>query len=195
LLSSIVLWFLQSYGFVDGVFTAVEDANASLLAVIGNVFAWIFYPLGWMGDMAWKATVATATGLIAKEEVVMTMGSLYNYAGELSESGNEIWSLVAADFGPVRAYSFMIFQLLCAPCFAAIGAIRREMGSAKWTWGTVAYMCGFAYAISLMVYQIGGLFTGEAIFSVFTVVAVAVLVLMLFLLLRRGSGVQQKVKV
>ena len=195
LLSSILLWFLKTYGFVDGALVAVEDANLSFIADIGRLFAWIFYPLGWMGDMAWKATVATATGLIAKEEVVMTMGSLYNYAGELSESGNEIWSLVAADFGPVRAYSFMIFQLLCAPCFAAIGAIRREMGSAKWTWGTVAYMCGFAYAISLMVYQIGGLFTEEAIFSVFTVVAVAVLVLMLFLLLRRGSGVQQKVKV
>ena len=195
LLSSILLWFLKNYGFVDGALVAVEDANLSFIADIGRLFAWIFYPLGWMGDMAWKATVATATGLIAKEEVVMTMGSLYNYAGELSESGNEIWSLVAADFGPVRAYSFMIFQLLCAPCFAAIGAIRREMGSAKWTWGTVAYMCGFAYAISLMVYQIGGLFTGEAIFGVFTVVAVAVLVLMLFLLLRRGSGVQQKVKV
>ena len=195
LLSSILLWFLKNYGFVDGALVAVEDANLSFIADIGRLFAWIFYPLGWMGDMAWKATVATATGLIAKEEVVMTMGSLYNYAGELSESGNEIWSLVAADFGPVRAYSFMIFQLLCAPCFAAIGAIRREMNSAKWTWGTVAYMCGFAYAISLMVYQIGGLFTEEAIFSVFTVVAVAVLVLMLFLLLRRGSGVQQKVKV
>ena len=195
LLSSILLWFLKNYGFVDGALVAVEDANLSFIADIGRLFAWIFYPLGWMGDMAWKATVATATGLIAKEEVVMTMGSLYNYAGELSESGNEIWSLVAADFGPVRAYSFMIFQLLCAPCFAAIGAIRREMCSAKWTWGTVAYMCGFAYAISLMVYQIGGLFTGEAIFSVFTVVAVAVLALMLFLLLRRGSGVQQKVKV
>ena len=195
LLSSILLWFLKNYGFVDGALVAVEDANLSFIADIGRLFAWIFYPLGWMGDMAWKATVATATGLIAKEEVVMTMGSLYNYAGELSESGNEIWSLVAADFGPVRAYSFMIFQLLCAPCFAAIGAIRREMGSAKWTWGTVAYMCGFAYAISLMVYQLGGLITGEAVFSVFTVAAVAVLALMLFLLLRRGSGVQQKVKV
>ena len=195
LLSSIVLWFLKNYGFVDGALVAVEDANHSFIADVGRLFAWIFYPLGWFGDMAWKATVATVTGLIAKEEVVMTMGSLYNYAGELSESGNEIWSLVAADFGPIRAYSFMVFQLLCAPCFAAIGAIRREMNSAKWTWGTVAYMCGFAYAVSLMVYQLGGLITGEAVFSVFTVAAVAVLALMLFLLLRRGSGVQQKVKV
>ncbi len=186
LLSSIVLWFLQSYGFVDGVFTAVEDSNLSLLAAIGNAFAWIFYPLGWMGDMAWKATVATVTGLIAKEEVVMTFGTLYNFAGELSEAGDEIWGLIAADFGPVRAYSFMIFQLLCAPCFAAIGAIRREMGSRKWTLGTVAYMCGFAYAISMIVYQLGGLVSGEAVFGLWTVVAVAVLAALIYLVARRG---------
>jgi len=186
LLSSIVLWFLQSYGFVEGAFTAVEDANQSLLAVVGNVFAWIFYPLGWMGDMAWKATVATVTGLIAKEEVVMTFGTLYNYAGELSEAGDEIWALVAADFGPVRAYSFMIFNLLCAPCFAAIGAIRREMGSRKWTWGTIAYMCGFAYVIAMIVYQLGGLISGETVFSVFTVVAIAALAALGYLLLRKG---------
>ena len=191
LLSSIVLWFLQSYGFVNGAFTAVEDANASLLAVIGNLFAWIFYPLGWMGDMAWKATVATITGLIAKEEVVMTFGTLYNFAGELSEAGDEIWALVAADFGPVRAYSFMIFQLLCAPCFAAIGAIRREMGSRKWTVGTIAYMCGFAYAISLIVYQIGGLISGEAVFGVWTVAAAVVLAALLYLLLRKGYGAKK----
>ena len=190
LLSSIVLWFLQSYGFVDGVFTAVEDSNLSLLAAIGNAIAWIFYPLGWMGDMAWKATVATFTGLIAKEEVVMTFGTLYNFAGELSEAGDEIWALVAADFGPVRAYSFMIFQLLCAPCFAAIGAIRREMGNRKWTLGTVAYMCGFAYAVSLIVYQIGGLFSGEATFGVLTVIAVAVLAALVYLVARRGYQVK-----
>ena len=191
LLSSIVLWFLQSYGFVSGIFGAVEDANDSLLAVLGNAFAWIFYPLGWMGDMAWKATVATVTGLIAKEEVVMTFGTLYNYAGELSESGNEIWALIAADFGPVRAYSFMIFQLLCAPCFAAIGAIKREMGSIKWTVGTIAYMCGFAYAISLIVYQLVGLATGEAVFSLFTVVAAAALIGLLYLVFRKGYRVQE----
>ena len=186
LLSSIVLWFLQSYGFQGGAFTAVEDANASLLAVIGNAVAWIFYPLGWMGDMAWKATVATVTGLIAKEEVVMTFGTLYNYAGELSEAGDEIWALVAADFGPVRAYSFMIFNLLCAPCFAAMGAIKREMGDAKWTAGTIAYMCGFAYVIAMIVYQLAGLITGEAAFSVFTVIAVAALIALGWLLLRKG---------
>jgi len=186
LISSIVLWFLQSYSFTAGVLTAVEDSNTSLLAALGNAIAWIFYPLGWTGDMAWKSTVATFTGLIAKEQVVMTFGTLYNFAGELSESGNEIWALVAADFGPVTAYSFMIFQLLCAPCFAAIGAIKREMGSGKWTAITIGYMCGFAYAISLIVYQIGGLITGEAPLSIFTIVAAAVLAGLLYLLLRKG---------
>ena len=195
LLSSIVLWFMQSYGVVDGVFMAVEDSNISLLANVGKLFAWIFYPLGWMGDMAWKATVATVTGLIAKEEVVMTFGTLYNFAGELSESGDEIWAMVAADFGPVRAYSFMIFQLLCAPCFAAIGAIKREMGSIKWTWATVGYMCGFAYAISLIVYQIGGLFTGEATFGIFTVAAVVVLAALVYLVVRKNKYAENRVKV
>ena len=188
LLSSIVLWFLQSYGFVDGVFGAVEDKNSSLLAFLGNLLAWVFYPLGWMGDMGWKATVATITGLIAKEEVVMTMGTLYNYAGELSETGNEIWSMVAADFGPVRAYSFLIFNLLCAPCFAAMGAIRREMNSGKWTAFAIGYMCVFAYAISMIVYQIGGLFTGEAAFGLLTLAAWAVLGGLVWLMMRKGAG-------
>ena len=195
LLSSIVLWFLQSYGVVDGVFQAVEDNNVSLLADIGKAVAWIFYPLGWMGDMAWKATVATFTGLIAKEQVVMTFGTLYHYAGELSETGDEIWAMVATDFGPVRAYSFMIFNLLCAPCFAAIGAIKREMNDAKWTVGTIAYMCAFAYAISLIVYQFGGLFTGEATFSVFTVAAAAVLAGLVYLVVRKNKYADVQVKV
>ena len=195
LLSSVVLWFLQSYGMVDGVFAAVEDSNVSFLANLGKLFAWIFYPLGWMGDMAWKATVATVTGLIAKEEVVMTFGTLYNFAGELSESGDEIWAMVAADFGPVRAYSFMIFQLLCAPCFAAIGAIKREMGSIKWTWATIGYMCGFAYAISLIVYQLIGLLTGEATFGIFTVIAAAALAALLYLIFRKNKYADSKVKV
>ena len=188
LLSSIVLWFLQSYGFVDGVFGAVEDKNSSLLAFLGNLLAWVFYPLGWMGDVGWKATVATITGMIAKEEVVMTMGTLYNYAGELSETGNEIWSMVAADFGPVRAYSFLIFNLLCAPCFAAMGAIRREMNSGKWTAFAIGYMCVFAYAISMIVYQIGGLFTGEAAFGLLTLAAWAVLGGLVWLMMRKGAG-------
>ena len=186
LLSSIVLWFLQGYGFVDGALVAVEDNNHSLLAAIGNAIGWIFYPIGWMGDMAWKATVATFTGLIAKEEVVMTFGALYGQAGEISETGNEIWQAVAADFGAVTAYSFMIFNLLCAPCFAAMGAIRREMRSAGWTAFTLSYMTVFAYVISMIVYQLGGLFTGEATFSVFTVIAVLALLFLLFLLLRKG---------
>ena len=194
LVSSIVLWFLQGYGFVDGVFMAVEDSNASLLATIGQTIAWIFYPLGWAGDMAWKATVATFTGLIAKEQVVMTFGTLYNFAGELSESGNEIWSMIANDFGPVRAYSFMIFQLLCAPCFAAMGAIRREMGDMKWTVGTIAYMCGFAYVISMIVYQLVGLVLGEATLSIFTAVAVAALIALIYLLFRKGYQPESKNK-
>ena len=195
LLSSIVLWFLQSYGFADGVFMAVEDNNTSLLAALGKAFAWIFYPLGWMGDMAWKATIATVTGLIAKEEVVMTFGTLYNYAGELSEAGDEIWAQVSADFGPVRAYSFMIFNLLCAPCFAAIGAIHREMNDMKWTVATVAYMCLFAYAISMIVFQLAGLFTGEATFGIFTVAAAAVLAGLLYLLLRKNKYADTQVKI
>ena len=186
LLSSIVLWFLKTYGYVDGAIVAVEDSNVSLIASIGKLFAWIFYPLGWVGDMAWKATVATATGLIAKEEVVMTFGTLYNFGGELSEAGNEIWTMIANDFGPVRAYSFMIFNLLCAPCFAAIGAIKREMGNAKWTFITIGYMCGFAYAISMIVYQLIGLVLGEATFGIFTIVAAAVLAGLLYLIFRKG---------
>ena len=195
LLSSIVLWFLQSYGFVEGALQAVEDNNVSLLAGLGKALAWIFYPLGWMGDMAWKATIATITGLIAKEEVVMTFGTLYNYAGELSEAGDEIWAMIAADFGPVRAYSFMIFNLLCAPCFAAIGAIKREMHDTKWTVATIAYMCLFAYAISMIVYQLVGLVTGEAVFSVFTVLAAAVLAGLLYLIFRKNKYADTYVKV
>ena len=195
LLSSIVLWFLQGYGFVDGSLKAVENNNVSLLADLGKAVAWIFYPLGWMGDMAWKATIATITGLIAKEEVVMTFGTLYNYAGELSEAGDEIWALVAADFGPVRAYSFMIFNLLCAPCFAAIGAIKREMHDTRWTVATVAYMCIFAYVISMIVYQLAGLVTGEAVFGIFTVAAAAALAGLLYLIFRKNKYADTHVKV
>ena len=184
LLSSIVLWFLQGYGFVDGVFQAVEDNNDSLLAVIGNAVAWIFLPLGWEGDMAWKAAVATFTGLIAKEEVVNTFGVLYHYAEELSENGEEIWALVAADFTALSAYSFMIFNLLCAPCFAAMGAIKREMNNPKWTLAAIGYMCGFAYAAALMVYQIGGLITGAVAFSFWTAAALVLFALLVFLLVR-----------
>ena len=188
LISTIILWFLQGYGFVDGVFQAVEDNNHSLLAAIGNAVAWIFFPLGWVGDMAWKATVATFTGLIAKEEVVNTFGVLYNYAGEidLMDDSSPIWPLVAADFNAITTYSFMIFNLLCAPCFAAMGAIKREMNNWKWTVGAIAYMCGFAYVIAMIVYQIGGLIAGVAPFSVWTVVAAAALIALIYLMVRKG---------
>lgn len=186
LASSIVLWFLQSFGIVNGSLSLVEDNNVSLLAGLGRMLAWIFVPLGWAGDMAWKATVATFTGLIAKEEVVNTFGVLYAGLGEVSEEGTEIWAAVAADFSAVTAWSFLIFNLLCAPCFAAMGAIKREMNNWKWTLASIGYMCGFAYVVSLMVYQIGGLFTGEVTFSVFSVVAFALLGLLLVLLFRKG---------
>lgn len=186
LLSTIVLWFLQGYGFTDGVFGPVEDNNTSLLAAIGNAIAWIFYPLGWRGDMAWKATVASFVGLTAKENVVGTLATLYHFAGEISENGEEIWALVGADFGALTAYSFMIFNLLCAPCFAAMGAIKREMNNARWTAFAIGYMCVFAYAAALIVYQIGGLITGAASFSLWTVVALVLLVGILYLLLRKG---------
>ena len=193
LLSSIVLWFLQGYGFVDGAFTAVEDNNHSLLAAIGSSVAWIFAPLGWVGDMAWKATVATLTGLIAKEEVVNTFGVLYQYAGEadLLEDNSAIWAQIGADFGAVTAYSFMIFNLLCAPCFAAMGAIKREMNNAKWTVGAIGYMCLFAYVCSLIVYQLGGLITGEATFGPWTVVAALLLAGIIWLLVRKGYQPQE----
>ncbi|MEY8319245.1 ferrous iron transport protein B [Oscillospiraceae bacterium 50-58] len=188
LLSSIVLWFLMGYGVVDGVFQAVEDNNSSLLASIGSGIAVIFAPLGWVGDMAWKATTATFTGLIAKEEVVNFFGVAYHYAGEadLMEDASGIYAAVGADFGAMAAYSFMIFNLLCAPCFAAMGAIKREMNNAKWTAAAIAYMCGFAYVVSLIVFQLGGLATGEAVFGIGTVAALILLAGILYLLFRKG---------
>lgn len=185
LLSSIILWFLQGFGFTDGQFGMVEDNNTSLLANIGNAIAWIFAPIGWVGDMAWKATVATITGLIAKEEVVNTFGVLYNFS-EVSEEGNEIWTLIAQDFTPIAAYSFMIFNLLCAPCFAAMGAIRREMNNTKWTMGAIGYMCLFAYVSALIVYQLVGLAIGEVAFNFWTIVALALLIGVIYLLFRPG---------
>ena len=188
LLSSMILWFLQGYGVVEGVFQAVEDNSDSLLALIGNGIAWIFAPLGWVGDMAWKATVATITGLIAKEEVVNTFGVLYQYAGEadLLEDSHDIWAAIGADFGVMSAYSFMVFNLLCAPCFAAMGAIRREMNNARWTMGAIGYMCLFAYVTSMIVFQLGGLITGEASFGLGTVVAAVLLAGIFYLLFRRS---------
>ncbi len=191
LLSTVVLWFLQSYGFTSEGFVRIEDNNYSLLAYIGKAVEWIFYPIGWMGDMAWKATVATFTGLIAKEEVVVTFGTVYQYAGEIGETGQEIWTFIGRDFGAVTAYSFMIFNLLCAPCFAAIGAIRREMNNWKWTTVAISYMSVFAYLVSMIVYQLGGLITGEATFGVFTVIAALVLAVLIYLLFRKNKYEQK----
>ena len=181
LASSVVLWFLQGFGFVDGVFGMVEDNNASLLASVGNVVAPVFAPLGFG---TWQGAVATFTGLIAKENVVSTFGVLYGFA-EVAEDGAEIWSLLAGDFTALTAYSFMIFNLLCAPCFAAMGAIKREMNNAKWTWIAIGYMCGFAYVVAMIVYQLGMLFSGH--FGVGTVVALLLLAGLIYLLLRKNK--------
>ncbi len=183
LASSIILWFLQGFGWENGAFGMVEDMNNSVLAAIGSAVAFIFAPLGF-GN--WRATVAVVTGLIAKENVVATFGVLYNFAGELSENGDEIWALVAQDYTAISAYSFMIFNLLCAPCFAAMGAIKREMNNPKWTAFAIGYMCVFAYVVSLIVYQIGGLITGEVAFGLGTVVAAVLIVGILYLLFRRN---------
>lgn len=194
LASSIILWFLQAFGFEGGAFGMVEDNNSSLLASIGTLVAPIFAPLGF-GN--WKAAVATFTGLIAKENVVSTFGVLYHFGGELSDNGNEIWRNIAADYTGLTAYSFMLFNLLCAPCFAAMGAIKREMNNAKWTFAAIGYMTVFAYGISLIAFQLGGLATGEAPFGIGTVVALALVALLVYLLVRpnkynadykRGSG-------
>ena len=187
LISTIILWFLQSYGFEGGAFGPVEDNNRSLLAMIGSAVAWVFAPLGWVGGMAWKASVATFSGLIAKEEIVSTLGVLYNAGEELGDNGEAIWALIRADFGPAAAYSFMIFNLLCAPCFAAMGAIKREMNNAKWTCAAIGYMCVFAYTVSLIVFQLAGLAAGETSFGPGTVAALVLLAVILYLLFRKGS--------
>ena len=181
LASTIVLWFLQGFGFEDGVFGMVEDQDNSILAAVASALAWIFAPQGFG---KWRATVASISGLIAKENVVGTLGVLYHFGGELSENGDEIWGEVANDYTAISAYSFMIFNLLCAPCFAAMGAIKREMNNGKWTAIAIGYMCLLAYCASLVVYQIGGLITGEVGFNIFTIVAVAIIVFTIYMLVR-----------
>ena len=183
LLSAILMWFLQGFGFTEAGFGMVEDSDHSLLAAIGSAFAVIFVPLGF-GD--WRSTVATFTGLVAKENVVATFGVLFQYTGEISEAGEEIWPQIHAAFTPIAAYSFMIFNLLCAPCFAAMGAIKREMNNTKWTLAAIGYMCGFAYVISLIVYQLGGLMLGEVAFGAGTVAAGIALAALVYLAARRG---------
>ncbi len=194
LLSTIVLWFLMGFGVENGSFGMVEEIDNSILSKIGGAIAWIFAPLGW-GD--WKAAVAAVTGLIAKENVVATYGSLYHFAEEVSENGDEIWGSLAAEFSALAGYSFLIFNLLCAPCFAAIGAIRREMNSAKWTAFAIAYQCLFAYAISLIVYQFGLLFTGN-VNVIGLIFAIAILAFMIYMLARpykESSRLTTKVRI
>ena len=182
--SSIILWFLQGFGFVDGVFRMVEDNNSSLLAAIGGAVCILFRPLGF-GD--WQSTVATVTGLIAKENVVSTFGILFQIGEEVAEDDPGLLTAVAAHYTAISAYSFMIFNLLCAPCFAAMGAIKREMNSAKWTFAAIGYMCAFAYASALIVYQIGGLIAGQVGFGAGTVAAAVVLAGLVYLLVRRNK--------
>ncbi len=180
LLSAIVLWFLQGFGVENGSFGMVSDINNSILAVIGNAIAWIFIPLGW-GN--WESAVAAITGLIAKENVVGTFGVLFGGFEEVAENGWQVWSNMQASFTQLSAYSFLVFNLLCAPCFAAMGAIKREMNSAKWTAFAIGYQCVFAYAMSLIVYQLGRLFTGQGNI-IGSIVAFALVALVLFLLFR-----------
>ena len=174
LLSTIIIWFTSFFGFTDEGFRMLEEEelDMSILATIGNAIAWIFAPLGW-GN--WQAAVASITGLVAKENIVGTMGILYG-SGELTA-----WQALAQAFNGVTGFSFLVFNLLCAPCFAAIGAIKREMNNAKWTWFAIGYQCGFAYVIALMINQFGGLFTGNVnIFGL--IVAIALLVGMIYML-------------
>ena len=181
LLSTIVLWFLMSFGWIDGSFTMLEaeQLDASILSKIGSAIAWIFAPLGW-GN--WRMAVAAVSGLIAKENVVGTFGMLYGFA-EVAEDGTEIWGQLASSMTQLAAYSYLVFNLLCAPCFAAMGAIKREMNNTKWFWFAIGYQCIFAYVVSLCIYQIGMLVTGGG-FGIFTVVAILLIIGMIYLLCR-----------
>lgn len=182
LVSTIVLWFLMTFGWADGGFGMLEaeELDSSILANIGNLIAWIFTPLGF-GD--WRMAVATVTGLIAKENVVATFGQLFLHVAEVSEEGEEVWGSLAAALTPIAGYAFLVFNLLCAPCFAAMGAIKREMNNAKWFWFAFGYQCVFAYVISMIVYRIGGLFFGVP-FGLWTVVAIVLLIGLVYLLFR-----------
>ena len=171
LLATILVWFMSSFGFYEGAFQMLPEEDFmehSILAALGNTVAWIFAPLGWG---SWKPAVAAVTGLIAKENVVGTFGILYKY-GEVSEMGEEIWANLQAEMSALAGYSFLVFNLLCAPCFAAIGAIKREMNNAKWTWFAIGYQCGFAYLASLCIYQIGSAITGNV--NIFGLIAALV---------------------
>lgn len=190
LLSTILVWFTSYFGFVDGSFRMLteDELNYSILAALGNGIAWIFAPLGW-GN--WQAAVATITGLVAKENIVVTLGILYGASGN-------VYTEMAASFTMLSGFSFLVFNLLCAPCFAAMGAIKREMNNAKWTWFAIGYQCVFAYAISFMIYQFGGIFTGNlnVIGLIFAIAVLAFMVYMLFFKkYKEATKLTQKVKV
>ena len=189
LLSTILVWFTTYFGWADGSFGMLteDQIDSSILAKIGGAIAWIFAPLGW-GN--WQAAVASITGLVAKENIVGTLGILYG-GGDAS-----VYQNIAAAFTGITAYSFLVFNLLCAPCFAAIGAIKREMNSPKWTWFAIGYQCGFAYVIALMINQFGGLFTGNVnvIGLIFAVALLALIVYMLFRPYKEATKLTSKVK-
>ena len=176
LLATILVWFLSRFNF-QMQYLPEEDMDTSILAAFGNAFTWLFAPLGWG---KWKAVVAALTGLIAKENVVGTFGTLFHYQGaeELAEAGDQIWAQVREYFGNgIAGYSFLAFNLLCAPCFAAIGAIKREMNNGRWTMFAIGWECFLAYCVSLVIYQIGGLIAGVVSFNFFTIVAIALILI------------------
>jgi ferrous iron transport protein B len=185
LLSTILVWFLSFFGFLDGSFTMLEEdqLDHSILATIGNAICWIFTPLGF-GN--WQATVAAITGLIAKENIVGTLGILYG-AGE-----GTVYATMGASFTALSGYAFLAFNLLCAPCFAAMGAIKREMNSARWFWTAIGYQCGFAYLVGLCIYQLGMLFTGN--FGIGSIVAILVVIIFFYMLLRPAKTAEAKLK-
>ena len=191
LLSTIFVWFTTYFGWASDGFRMLDESeiDASILAKIGGVIAWIFRPLGW-GN--WQAAVASITGLVAKENIVGTLGILYAGA-----EGTTVYQNIAHAFTGITGYSFLVFNLLCAPCFAAIGAIKREMNSPKWTWFAIAYQCGFAYCIALMINQFGKLFTGN-VNVIGLIAAVAILAGMIYMLVRpykEATKLTAKVKV
>lgn len=185
LLATIFVWFTSSFGWGEDGFGMV-DMNESILAKIGGIIAPIFAPLGW-GH--WQGAVAAITGLIAKENVVGTFGVLFGGFDEVAENGWQVWTNMQAEFTPLSAYSFLVFNLLCAPCFAAIGAIKREMNNAKWTWFAIGYQCVFAYAVSMVIFQIGKLFTGGG-FGFGTIVAIALIAVFIYLLARPQKNIR-----
>ena len=186
LLSTIVVWFTTYFGWVDGAFRmlAEDEIDASILANIGNAIAWIFKPQGF-GN--WQAAVASVTGLVAKENIVGTMSILYGGTGE------PVYQVLANTFTQASGLAFLLFNLLCAPCFAAMGAIKREMNSRKWFWFAIGYQCGIAYLVSLVVYQLGT-WISEGIFGVGTVVAILVLVWFFYMLFRPNKNAEKMVK-